>query len=95
MIICHPAAAEPQLAAGQQTMSSWNLPMSYEIPPAPTHDDGQIKCQKLEGLWSWDFGGQWNPSGKLKLIIKLKRVCFLFGSSQLIVFGWGSAPGSV
>ena len=50
MIICHPAAAEPQLAAGQQTMSSWNLPMSYEIPPAPTHDDGQIKCQKLEGL---------------------------------------------
>ena len=50
IIICHPAAAELQLAAGHQMMSSQTLPKSDEIPPALTHDDGQIKCQILEGL---------------------------------------------
>lgn len=43
-------AAELQLAVSHQTMSSQNLPMSDEIPPAITHDDGQIKYQILEGL---------------------------------------------
>jgi len=50
IIICHPAAAELQLAAGHQMMSSQNLSKSDEIPPVLTHDDGQIKCQILEGL---------------------------------------------
>lgn len=50
IIICHPAAAELQLAAGHQMMSSQNLPKSDEIPPALTHDDRQIKCQILEQL---------------------------------------------
>lgn len=50
IVICHPAAAESQLAVGHQMMSSQNLPKSDEIPPALTQDDGLIKCQILEGL---------------------------------------------
>lgn len=49
-IICHPAAAELQLAAGHHMMSGQNLPTSNKIPPALTHDERQIKYQILEGL---------------------------------------------
>ena len=40
------------------------------------------------------FWGSVKPKCKLKLIIKFKKGCFLFGSSQLIFLVEDSAPGS-
>lgn len=42
-----PSCSRAAIVSGS---SSQNLPKSDEIPPALAHDDGQIKCQILEGL---------------------------------------------